>query len=203
MDLSPPPLGERSRLRVLLEHLSVIEDEREAHRVAYPLAELLLLAVCGTIADCDDYDAIADWGADHLEFLRRFLPFHHGAPTGRWLTIMMNRRDQRPLADREQTALDLGRHLRRRSISTAQRSWRKQHGRRPPLRHQYGASRRRRLACPANRPTAKDQQTSSAQDHQRQATPQNRQLEPGIPRRCPKHRRPLTQIRSPGHAPGP
>jgi predicted transposase YbfD/YdcC len=91
MDLSPPEFGERSRLRVLLEHPSVIEDGREAHRVAYPLAELLLLAVCGTIADCDDYDAIADWGEDHLEFLRRFLPFHHGVPTGRWLTIMMNR----------------------------------------------------------------------------------------------------------------
>ncbi len=91
MDLSPPQFGDRSRLRVLLEHLSVIEDGRDAHRVAYPLAELLLLAVCGTIADCDDYDAIADWGEDHLEFLRRFLPFHHGVPTGRWLTIMMNR----------------------------------------------------------------------------------------------------------------
>ena len=91
MDLSPPEFGERSRLRVLLEHLSVIEDRREAHRVAYPLAEILLLAVCGTIADCDDYDAIAAWGEEHLEFLRRFLPFHHGVPTGRWLTIMMNR----------------------------------------------------------------------------------------------------------------
>jgi len=91
MDLSLPSLGDRSRLRVLLDHLSVIQDRREAHRVAYPLAELLLLAVCGTIADCDDYEAIADWGADHLEFLRRFLPFDHGVPTGRWLTIMMNR----------------------------------------------------------------------------------------------------------------
>jgi len=91
MDLSPPEFGERSRLRVLLDHLSVIEDAREAHRVAYRLDELLLLAVCGTIADCDDYDAIAEWGMHHLEFLRRFLPFDHGVPTGRWLTIMMNR----------------------------------------------------------------------------------------------------------------
>ena len=54
MDLSPPELGERSRLRLLLEHLSAIEDSREPHRVAYPLCEILLLAVCGTIADCDD-----------------------------------------------------------------------------------------------------------------------------------------------------
>ena len=91
MDLSPPEFGSRSRLGALLDHLSVIEDDREPHRVAYPLAEVLLLAVCGTIADCDDYDAIADWGEDHLDFLRRFLAFHHGVPCGRWLTILMNR----------------------------------------------------------------------------------------------------------------
>ena len=91
MDLSPCDFGERSRLQVLLDHFSIIEDEREPHRVAYPLAELLLLAVCGTIADCDDYENIALWGETHLDFLRQFLPFHHGAPSGRWLTIMMNR----------------------------------------------------------------------------------------------------------------
>jgi predicted transposase YbfD/YdcC len=91
MDLSPCDFGERSRLRALLDHFSIIGDEREPHRVAYPLAELLLLAVCGTIADCDDYENIAGWGAAHLDFLRQFLPFHHGVPSGRWLTIMMNR----------------------------------------------------------------------------------------------------------------
>jgi predicted transposase YbfD/YdcC len=91
MDLSLRGFGAKSRLRVLLEHFSVIEDGRPPHRVAYPLAEVLLLAVCGTIADCDDYEAIGLWGKEHLTFLRRFLPYHHGVPTGRWLTILMNR----------------------------------------------------------------------------------------------------------------
>ena len=91
MDLSPLEFGRRSRLGALLDHLSVIEDDREPHRVAYPLAEVLLLAVCGTIAACDDYEDIADWGEDHLDFLRRYLPFHHGVPCGRWLTLLMNR----------------------------------------------------------------------------------------------------------------
>ena len=91
MDLVAAELGERSRLRLLLERLSVIEDDRQAHRVAFPLSEIMLLAVCGTIADCDDYDDIADWGEAHLDFLRRLSPFIHGVPTGRWLTIMMNR----------------------------------------------------------------------------------------------------------------
>ena len=93
MDFSPSDLGSPSRLRLLLDHFSRIEDAREPHRVAFPMAELLLLAVCGTIADCDDYDAIAVWGDTHLDFLRRFLPYHHGVPSGRWLTIMMNRID--------------------------------------------------------------------------------------------------------------
>lgn len=91
MDLSPSDFGERSRLRALLDHFSIIRDARAPHRVVYPLGELLLLAVCGTIADCDDYDHIVGWGEAHLDFLRRFLPFYHGVPSGRWLTIMMNR----------------------------------------------------------------------------------------------------------------
>ena len=61
--------------------------------MAHPLPEVLLLVVCGTIADCDDYDGIADWGEAHLAFLRRFLPYHHGVPGGRWLTMLMNRID--------------------------------------------------------------------------------------------------------------
>lgn len=50
-----------------------------------------MLVVCGTIADCDDYDHIAVWGEAHLDFLRRYLPYAHGVPGGRWLTILMNR----------------------------------------------------------------------------------------------------------------
>src|SRR6476659_1339936 len=83
--------GEKSRLKVLLEHFSRIEDPRPSHRVAYPLSEVLLLVVCGTIADCDSYEAIGLWGEQHVGFLRQFLPYYHGVPTGRWLTLLMNR----------------------------------------------------------------------------------------------------------------
>lgn len=83
----------KSRLKALLEHFAVIEDPREPWRVAHPLPEVLLLVVCGTICDCDDYDGIADWGEAHLDFLRGYLPYHHGVPGGRWLTLLMNRID--------------------------------------------------------------------------------------------------------------
>lgn len=76
---------------VLLEHLSTIDDPRDVRRTLHPLAEVLFLVVCGTIADCDDYDDIAAWGEAHLDFLRQHLPFTHGVPGGCWLTILMNR----------------------------------------------------------------------------------------------------------------
>lgn len=81
----------KSRLGALLEHFAVIDDPRDVRRIAHPLPEVLLLVVCGTVADCDDYDHIAAWGEAHLGFLRRHLPYEHGVPGGRWLTILMNR----------------------------------------------------------------------------------------------------------------
>src|SRR6266851_1096401 len=83
----------RDRLALLLEHFSEIEDEREPWRVLYPLSEVLLLVVCGTIAACDDFDDIVAWGEHHLDFLRKFASFHHGIPCERWLRILVNRID--------------------------------------------------------------------------------------------------------------
>ena len=84
-------LSEKSRLAILLEHFATIDDPRDVRRITHPLAEILLLVVCGTIADCGDYDHIAAWGEAHLDFLRRHLPYENGVPGGRWLTILMNR----------------------------------------------------------------------------------------------------------------
>lgn len=91
--------SEKPRLRLLLDHFALIEDAREAWRVAHPLPEVLLLVVCGTIAAGDDFEDIADWGEDNLAFLRRFLPYHHGIPGSRWLRLLMNRIDPALFAD--------------------------------------------------------------------------------------------------------
>jgi len=85
--------GPRARLALLLKHFSEIEDDREPWRVLYPLEEVLLLVTCATIASCDDFDDIAEWGKHHLDFLRRFSEFHYGIPCARWLRNLMNRID--------------------------------------------------------------------------------------------------------------
>ena len=83
----------KPRTRSLLEHFGAITDPRQPCKVMYPLPEVLLLAVCATIAGCDDYDEIAAWGAERLGFLRRLLPYHWGVPCEDWLRVVMNRID--------------------------------------------------------------------------------------------------------------
>jgi Transposase len=63
----------KPRLALLLEHFAAIVDVRQPWRVAYPLREVLFLVVCATIANCDDYEDIVDWGEANLPFLRGFL----------------------------------------------------------------------------------------------------------------------------------
>jgi predicted transposase YbfD/YdcC len=91
MSLAFAIFDEKPRLRALLDHFAVIDDPRDVRRVMHPLAEILLMVVCGTMADCDDYEGIAAWGDAHLHFLRRYLPYEEGVPGGRWLTLLMNR----------------------------------------------------------------------------------------------------------------
>lgn len=86
-------ISPRPRLRSLLDHFSAIKDTRQPWKVMYPLREVILLAVCGTIADCDDYDDIAEWGEAHLDFLRSMSEFHYGIPCEDWLRVIMNHID--------------------------------------------------------------------------------------------------------------
>src|SRR5437588_581366 len=83
----------RARLALLLKHFSKLDDDREPWRVMYPLAEVLLLVTCATIASCDDFDDIVAWGRHHLAFLRRFSEFHYGIPCERWVRALVNRID--------------------------------------------------------------------------------------------------------------
>ena len=70
----------KDRLRLLLDHFSVVGDPRKACKVKYPLPEVLFLVTCATIAGCDDYDEIADWGGDHQNFLKGYGEYFFGTP---------------------------------------------------------------------------------------------------------------------------
>lgn len=81
------------RLRLLLDHFGAVGDPREAAKVKYPLREVLFLVTCATIAGCDDYDEIADWGEHHVDFLRGYSEYYFGVPKEDWLRVVLNRID--------------------------------------------------------------------------------------------------------------
>ena len=64
-----------------LAQFAALRDPRQAAKVLYPLPEVLLLLLCGTIAGADDFVELALWGSEHLGFLRRFLPYARGVPS--------------------------------------------------------------------------------------------------------------------------
>jgi len=64
-----------------LTQFAALRDPRQAAKVLYPLPELLLLLLCGTVAGADDFVELVLWGKEHLAFLRRFLPFARGIPS--------------------------------------------------------------------------------------------------------------------------
>ncbi len=83
----------KDRLRLLLDHLGDVGDWREPAKVKYPLREILFLVTCATIAGCDDYDEIADWGDQHVDFLRGYSEYFFGTPKEDWLRVVLNRID--------------------------------------------------------------------------------------------------------------
>jgi predicted transposase YbfD/YdcC len=93
MDTTLDEESPRARLALLLEHFSALDDDREAWRVVYPIEEVLLVVTCATIASCDDFEDIVEWGEHHLDFLRQFSEFYHGIPCARWLRDLVNRID--------------------------------------------------------------------------------------------------------------
>jgi predicted transposase YbfD/YdcC len=74
----------------LLDHFSALDDPRQAWKVAYPLAEILLSVLCGTLAGAEDFVEIERWANRKLDFLRRFLPFERGIPSHDTLNDVMN-----------------------------------------------------------------------------------------------------------------
>ena len=87
------PVFVGNRLALLLDHFGRVPDPREPAKVRYPLREVLFLVTCASVAGCDDYDEIADWGELNLPFLRRYSEYFFGVPGEDWLRALLNRID--------------------------------------------------------------------------------------------------------------
>jgi predicted transposase YbfD/YdcC len=66
---------------VFLYHFKPLPDPRQAAKVIYPLAEVLLLCLLAVLGGADSFVDIARFGQRKLDLLRRFLPFRDGTPS--------------------------------------------------------------------------------------------------------------------------
>jgi len=85
----------------LKETLSKVADFRVQGRCLHVLADILGLVLCGVIADCDDFDEIADYGKDNIHFLRKELglSFANGIPSADTLNRVLRYLDSHHLEE--------------------------------------------------------------------------------------------------------
>jgi predicted transposase YbfD/YdcC len=74
----------------LIDQFAALEDPRQSWKVLFPLPEVLLLVLCGTLAGAEDFVEIRRWGQMHQDFLRRLLPFKAGLPSHDTLNDVIN-----------------------------------------------------------------------------------------------------------------
>lgn len=77
----------------LIDQFVALEDPRQSWKVLYPLSEILLVVLCGTLAGAEDFVEMRRWGQMHEAFLRRLLPFETGIPSHDTLNDVINALD--------------------------------------------------------------------------------------------------------------
>ena len=67
-------------------YFSEVKDFRVQGRCLHQLGDILGLVLCGTLADCDDFSEIEDFGHDNIDFLKEELGFSWLAMN--WKTVL-------------------------------------------------------------------------------------------------------------------
>jgi len=76
-----------------LEHFSVLPDIRVRGMVTYPLNELLLSTLVGVVCGAEDWEEIALFSVEHLEWLKKFLPYSGGIASAQTFRAVFSRID--------------------------------------------------------------------------------------------------------------
>jgi DDE_Tnp_1-associated/Transposase DDE domain len=66
----------------ILEAFAELPDPRREHpNKLHKLIDIVVIAVCGTLAKCDGWEEIADYGVEKQDFFKRFLELANGIPS--------------------------------------------------------------------------------------------------------------------------
>ena len=75
----------------LIECFETRPDPRVERTKRYPLIEVILLIIAGTVSGCDGWKSLKDFGEAKLDWLRKFLPYKEGIPVDDTLARVMRK----------------------------------------------------------------------------------------------------------------
>lgn len=75
------------------KHFEIVTDPRVNRGSNYPLSEMIFVALCGAICDCNAWTDVVDFGNAKLAWFRKFMPFEQGIPSHDRFGIVFSRLD--------------------------------------------------------------------------------------------------------------
>ena len=80
-------------VRKISKQFEKVTDPRVNRGTNYPLIEMVFVALCGAICDCNSWVDVAKFGKCKLAWFRKFLPFENGIASHDTFTEMFARLD--------------------------------------------------------------------------------------------------------------
>ena len=74
---------EISKLKELKEKSMMLKDERQKGKVIYKIWDIVVVVILSVLADCNEWEEIADYARDEKDFLKKFLKLTGGIPTAK------------------------------------------------------------------------------------------------------------------------
>ena len=74
---------EKEKLKELKEKAMILKDERQKGKITYKVLDIVVVTILAVLADCNEWEEIADYAKDKKDFLKTFLKLTGGVPSSK------------------------------------------------------------------------------------------------------------------------
>ena len=86
-------MSDTSGVVKIAKHFETWTDPRVKRTLLHGLMDIVIIAICGTIAGCDSWEDLPKYGAAKLDWLRQFLRLENGIPSADTFARVFQRRN--------------------------------------------------------------------------------------------------------------
>jgi hypothetical protein len=70
-----------------------LPEPRQDKKGVHSLTDMIFIAMCAAVANCDHWTEIEDWANANLEFLQKYVPLKNGIPSHDTFSRVFSRLD--------------------------------------------------------------------------------------------------------------